>query len=88
MSEQQQTAVEWLIANFPEISSYITLGASLQLHAKFQHALVMERQQIVEFADKYADYCYYASPNNRYVSPKTADQYYTETYGGNNEQGN
>jgi|688.fasta_scaffold475711_3 hypothetical protein len=41
----KQTAVEWLIENIPDLGKYIPFGVSMELHAKFQQALEMEKQQ-------------------------------------------
>ncbi len=40
------TAVEWFIQNIPDLGKYIPFGVSMELHAKFQQALEMEKQQI------------------------------------------
>jgi hypothetical protein len=42
----KQTAVEWLIENIPDLGKYIPFGVSMELHAKFQQSLEMEKQQI------------------------------------------
>jgi len=44
----KQTAVEWLIENIPDLGKYIPFGVSMELHAKFQQALEMEKQQIIK----------------------------------------
>ena len=44
--------------------------------------LEMERQQIIDFAHKYEEYCNYSLNQNRYIQIKSAEQYYNETYGG------
>jgi hypothetical protein len=61
------TAVEWLKENIPDLGKYIPFGVSIELHAKFQQALEMEKQQIMEayndgqaippfdYAEKYYD---------------------------------
>jgi hypothetical protein len=41
------TAVEWLIENIPDLGKYIPFGVSIELHAKFQQAKEMEKQQII-----------------------------------------
>lgn len=48
MNTPKTTAVDWLIENLPDMSNYIPLGLSLELHAKFQQAREMEREQIIE----------------------------------------
>lgn len=45
---KQQTAVDWLIANMPNIGNYIPYGIALEITAKFQQAKAMERQQIID----------------------------------------
>jgi len=42
---KQQTTVEWLVQNIPDLGSYIPFGISMELHAKFQQAKEMEEQQ-------------------------------------------
>jgi hypothetical protein len=73
----KQTAVEWLSQNFPDLGKYIPFGMSMELHAKFQQAKEMEKEQII---DAYAQGFIESE-----VMDKGAEQYYNETYGGNNE---
>jgi hypothetical protein len=49
----------------------------LELHKE------MEKEQMIDFAKKYEEYCYNSFQQNRYVQVKNAEQYYNETYGGN-----
>jgi hypothetical protein len=67
----KQTAVEWLIENIPDLGKYIPFGVSIELHAKFQQALEMEKQQIME-AFQYKFFHPYVENE-----PET---YYNETY--------
>ena len=73
MSEKKQTAVEWLVENIPDLGKYIPFGVSIELHAKFQQAKEMEKQQIKDAYDQ---------GDIQLVNGK---QYYEQTYGGNNE---
>jgi len=41
----KQTAVEWLLENMPDLSKNIEMGLTLELHAKFQHAKEIEKEQ-------------------------------------------
>jgi hypothetical protein len=73
----KQTAVELLI---DKLSNYDL--KMIELFSKeIKQALAIEKQQIIDFADKYAEYSYRESMNNRYISPTTAEQYYNKTYG-------
>jgi hypothetical protein len=89
----KQTAVEWLFEQIygdtNHIISYTTDGKnaieafkSKDAIEAFEKAKAMEREQMIRFAENYEEYAYNKSENNRYVSPKTPDQYYNETYGG------
>ena len=71
--EKKQTAVEWLVENIPDLGKYIPFGVSIELHAKFQQAKEMEKQQIKDAYDQ---------GDIQLVNGK---QYYEQTYGGNNE---
>jgi hypothetical protein len=42
----EQTAVEWLASNFPNIGERIDMETSIEIHAKFQHAERMHEKQI------------------------------------------
>jgi len=44
----KKTAVQWFLDNMPDLGSYIPLGVSLELHAKYQQALEMEKQQRIQ----------------------------------------
>jgi hypothetical protein len=75
MENKQQTAVEWLLQNIPDLGSYIPFGISMELHAKFQQAKAMVRQQIAEAYRQGVEEDVYNTPL------KTGQEYYTETYG-------
>lgn len=68
---KQQTAVEWLLRNIPNLGQYIPLGVSLELHAKFQQAKQMEREQIEEA---------YKAGDTFPAFYNDASDYYTQTY--------
>jgi hypothetical protein len=74
MENKQITAVEWLLQNIPDLGSYIPFGISMELHAKFQQAKAMEKQQIAEAFEKgenpFAD-------DGKYLH---GTDYYEETY--------
>ena len=42
----KQTALEWLLDNMPDISESLSHGQSLMLHARFQQAKAMEKEQM------------------------------------------
>jgi hypothetical protein len=70
----KQTAVEWLIEHFKEY------GFDLSCHRiEIEIAKAMEKQQMCQFAFDYQDEFF----NNGKVLP--IEQYYNETYGGDNE---
>jgi hypothetical protein len=79
----KQTAVEWLISELTEynlMNKYI-----LPSHPIFKKAKEMEKQQIeCSFADGFVEGVQTQKSGEQLLFPK---QYYTETYGGqNNEQ--
>lgn len=80
MSEKKQTAIQWLEDNMPDLSMYIPLGVSIQLHARFQQAKEMHQKQSIEDMNKMqiiqdVDF----DGNVTFVfNPK---QYYQENYG-------
>jgi hypothetical protein len=49
---EKLTAVEWLSQNIPDLGKYIPFGVSMELHAKFQQAKQMEKQQIIDAVDE------------------------------------
>jgi len=71
----KQTAVEWL-------ESQINLGLSERgLISAFKEAKQMEKEQIV---DAYTE-CWMNDGGNGFHKVKEAEQYYNETYGGQDE---
>ena len=78
MANKQQTAVEWLLQNIPDLGGYIPLGVSMELHAKFQQALQMEREQRINAYNEgvESEYQYHINSAPRV----TAEQYYNQTY--------
>lgn len=53
--EKKETAVEWFIQNIPDIGEYLPLGISLEIHSKYQQALDMEKEQMLEFGSRVTD---------------------------------
>jgi hypothetical protein len=76
MSDKPKTAVQWLLQRIP-----LSVRAELVELGHEDKALAMERENTCKFATRYEDYCWRVSQNNRYDTPMTAEQYYTETYG-------
>ena len=71
MANKEHTALEWLEENIPDLGKYIPFGVSMELHAKFQQAKEMEKQQIIDAVDGFPI-------ENRNM---LGEQYYQETYG-------
>lgn len=72
------TAVEWFIQNIPDLGKYIPFGVSMELHAKFQQALEMEKQQIIEAHGIKENHGF--KNGKSWWEQKTGEQYYNETY--------
>jgi hypothetical protein len=83
MSKEKKTAVEWLISqlgkskDFQRVINEVNQNSTIVIDILNQ-AKEMERQEKIEFADKYDAYVVQGGT-------LTAEQYYNETYGGNNE---
>jgi hypothetical protein len=76
----EQSAVEWLETNFPDIGKSIGKGTSLEIHAKFQHAERMHEKQIKEaYGHGQNNGCSYLS-GDPYANLITAEQYYQQTF--------
>jgi hypothetical protein len=76
----EQSAVEWLGTNFPNIGKSIGMGTSLEIHAKFQQAERMHEKQIKDAYEKGETNGIKSTNNANYTSLKTSEQYYNETY--------
>ena len=74
---ENKTAVERLKE---QLIKLIPPGNELSIFLMFNKAEEMEKQQIIDFAEKYNDYCFNSYSNNRYIQIKSAKQYYDETY--------
>jgi hypothetical protein len=68
------TAVEWLKQNLPNLGEHIPFGVSMELHAKFQQALEMEWQQIIDA------HVTGHNASSSTIKQHDAEQYYNETY--------
>jgi hypothetical protein len=78
----QQTAVEWLLHNIPDLGSYIPLGISLELHAKVQQAKEMEKKEKEKCWIAALEYGLKVLKTDENATSKEAfEQYYTQTYG-------
>ena len=69
---KKQTAIEWLVAEIK--SQLIAQVPELDLHSLEQQAKAMEKEQIEDAWDDGIDS----------FSTRSAEQYYNETYGGDN----
>lgn len=69
MSNKKQTAVEWLESEM--------LKPNLSMHEIINQAKELEKQQII---DAYRKSTYQFSVDAQMDCPKSAEQYYTETY--------
>jgi hypothetical protein len=68
-----KTAVEWLFEQLDIVDSSIS-------YEYFKQAKEMEKQQMIDFATKYDEYCHNSLIQNRHQSIKSAEQYYNETF--------
>ena len=76
MSDKKQTAVQWLVTQLNLEINYIPMDYWDRIRDLVQQALQMERQQIVD-----------AYTANSVIRIRTkAEQYYNETYGGQDEK--
>ena len=75
MSNNKQSSVEWLYNKMYEHRGNITIE-------EFEQAKAMHKEEIIDAHGVQYDYSY------NQIDPKkvTGEQYYNETYGGNNEQ--
>ena len=72
MSNNKQSSVEWLAENIPDLSKYIPFGVSMELHAKFQQAKAMHKEEVIKFAEDWEK-----------SSLDCKEDLYKETFGGN-----
>jgi hypothetical protein len=67
-----KTAIDWLIEQCPRIETIVAYNI-------LEQAKAMEKEQMIEFANEYADsgsfYC-----NGEFAIEIDAEQYYNETY--------
>jgi hypothetical protein len=80
MSNNKQTAVEWLVK---QIENHI--HHTIRIPSEYvEQAKEMEKQQIVKAWDD-ADYAYFSSKETG-IDFENGKEYYNEEYGANNEQ--
>ena len=75
--EKKQTAVEWLGLELNMIFHDITPELWEQVNEIFKQAKQMEKEQL--------DYAYLSGSADNMNDEGSFEQYYNETYGGNNE---
>ena len=80
MSNNKQSSVDWLAENIPDLSKYIPFGVSMELHAKFQQAKAMHKE---EQATTWLDSRLEDKGDNYIGKQKSFEQYYNETFGDN-----
>lgn len=74
MENKKLTAVECFMKNIPDLGSYIPVGVSLEIHAKYQQALELEKEQKKEDYEEGYDAAFNHEKSN-------FEQYYQNTYG-------
>lgn len=74
---KEKTAVQTLIDDFPDISQYIPLGITIQLHARFQQALELEKKQITDAYERGVNVAGFAMQGDVFIAKET---YFTDTY--------
>jgi hypothetical protein len=77
--EVKQTAVEWIISQIVEDQTIKAKSMTEWINI-FEQAKQMEKEQIIE---SYKDSTCQFSVDSRIDCPKSAEQYYTQTYGNN-----
>ena len=76
----EQSAVEWLASNFPEIGNSIGMETSIEIHAKFQHAERKHEQQIKEAYKHGQNNGYSYRDGDPSVKLITAEEYYQQQF--------
>jgi len=77
----KQTAVEWLIKELNQEIDYIPMNKWDIISDKIQQAKEMEKEQII---DSFIE-CWKENMPDGYECKKSAEQYYNDTYGGQDE---
>jgi hypothetical protein len=79
MNNKQQTAVEWYADKFADHLEE-TYGIKITSLTLLKQAKEMEKEQMIKFAKDWYSNSFMTHPW------RTPEQYYNETYGGNNER--
>lgn len=80
--ENKKSSVEFAVE---KLEAFIPSGNQLAIYAILEQAKAMHKEEMIQFADKYESYAHMATISNRYAQLKSAEYYYNETFGGNNE---
>jgi hypothetical protein len=73
---KQKTPIQEIQAKMNELGE---LHFCDWLGGNIQHLLEKEKDVMCEFAEKYADYSWNISNQNRYMAPMSAEEYFNET---------
>lgn len=68
-----KSAVDWLVEQVEDF--YCLLPVDM-----IEQAKQLERENMIKFAEDYELHSWKQSNDNRYVQPKSAEQYYNETF--------
>lgn len=73
----KQSSIEWLVEQYQN-----TLGESITkvMKDEINKAKELHKQEMIEFATEYDEYCHKSFVQNQYKSIKSAEQYYKNTY--------
>ena len=79
MSNRKQSSIEWLIQKQKDIEKGVFDGFShLSISSMYEQAKELHKQEIIDAYNKSTSQF---SVDSRIDYPKTAEQYYNETYG-------
>ena len=81
--DKKQNSVEWLAQAIYDKMKMRGDGKVFQ--GILDEALAMHKEEMIQFANKYESHAHMATISNRYAQLKSAEHYYNETFGGNNE---
>lgn len=70
---KQLTAVEWFVYK-------LNLEPDAWIKDLIEQAKEMDKQNTIDFATKYDEYCHKSFVNNRHLSIKSAKEFYNETF--------
>ena len=77
---RKQSSIQWFFDELKRLNVTVPSESAIELLESYKKTKEMHKQEIVEFATEYDEYCHNSFVQNRHQSIKSAEEIYNETF--------